>query len=332
VSLPRRRRGRSTPALDAEYDAEIAALCARIIEFNSSLDFKVSSRGWAYLMEGWGEITKGDLDAAQALINDCRKSGKLPLDICLEDDRRAGSGVEKLDGDIDQKVAAILAYLDHVHLYYTPKSFWDPLDTYIEMAVEKGDLKSLFEPICGEFRMVITNIGGWADLHCRAAMMRRFAKHEASGRRVVLLYCGDHDPGGLNISSALRDNLNDMAGAAGWRPDNLIIDRFGLNFDFIERIGLTWIDNLETSSGKRLDDPRHRDHHKAYVKDYLSRFGARKVEANALVTRVAAARELCRQAILKYVPASAPAAYRVRLILVRAQLREALDARLGDGR
>jgi hypothetical protein len=332
MSLPRRRKGRPTPAIDAEYDAEIAAFCARIIKFNSTLDFKVSSRGWAYLLEGWGEIRKGDLDAAQALINDCRKSGKLPLDICSEDDRRAGSGVEILDGDIDEEVERILRSLELAPVYYTPISFWDRLDTYVEMAVEKVDLKSLFEPVCDEFRMVITNIGGWADLHCRAAMMRRFAEHEASGRRVVLLYCGDHDPGGLNISSTLRDNLNDMAGAAGWRPDNLIIDRFGLNFDFIERIGLTWIDNLETSSGKRLDDPRHRDHHKAYVKDYLSRFGARKVEANALVTRVAAARELCRQAILKYVSASAPAAYRVRLILVRAELRAALDARLGDVR
>jgi hypothetical protein len=58
-------------------------------------------------------------------------------------------------------------------------------------------------------------------------MMKRFAKHEAAGRQMVLLYCGDHDPGGLNISGSLRSNLEDMAGAAGWHPTNLIIDRFG---------------------------------------------------------------------------------------------------------
>jgi len=41
--------------------------------------------------------------------------------------------------------------------------------------------------------------------------------------------------------------------------------RFGLNKDFIERNRLTWIDNLETSSGKRLDDNKHNDHNKPYV-------------------------------------------------------------------
>ena len=49
--------------------------------------------------------------------------------------------------------------------------------------------------------------------------------------------------------------------------------RFGLNADFIDRHGLTWIDNLETSSGQQLDDPDHDDHDKEYVQDYIARFG-----------------------------------------------------------
>src|SRR4030088_848191 len=59
------------------------------------------------------------LDAAQTLVNDCRKSGSLPLDICSEDDRRAGDGVEILDGDIDEEVDYILRSLDRAHLHYT---------------------------------------------------------------------------------------------------------------------------------------------------------------------------------------------------------------------
>ena len=79
------------------------------------------------------------------------------------------------------------------------------------------------------------------------------------------------------------------------------IDRFGLNYDFIQENNLTWIDNLETGSGKRLDDPRHPDHKKPYVQNYIKQFGVRKVEANALVTRVTAGRKLCEDAILKYI-------------------------------
>jgi len=49
-------------------------------------NFDVSSRGWCYLIESHG-LKKGDFDKAQNLINDCRKSGRLPIGICCEDER-----------------------------------------------------------------------------------------------------------------------------------------------------------------------------------------------------------------------------------------------------
>ncbi|MGC2078090.1 MAG: hypothetical protein WA728_19055 [Xanthobacteraceae bacterium] len=99
--------------------------------------------------------------------------------------------------------------------------------------------------------------------------------------------------------------MDDLAAAVGWSPDNLIIERFGLNADFIREQNLTWIDNLITGSGGDLTDPRHPDHFKPYVQSYLSEFGGRKVEANALVVSPDAGRKLCRDAILKYVPETA---------------------------
>jgi len=43
--------------------------------------------------------------------------------------------------------------------------------------------------------------------------MRRFKQWEARGKRPVLLYCGDHDPGGLLISDSLRSNIAELAKA-----------------------------------------------------------------------------------------------------------------------
>jgi hypothetical protein len=174
-------------------------------------------------------------------------------------------------------------------------------------------LKSLFAKVAAEFHVVIQSAGGWSDLNVRAGMMRRFAYWEERGKLCVLLDCGDHDPGGLQISDYLRSNLDELADAVGWSPRDLVIDRFGLDFDFIETNGLVWIENLETGSGGNLADPKHRDHHKPYVRDYIARFGARKVEANALVARPEAGRELCRQAILRYVPQAAPVIYEKKL-------------------
>jgi len=155
-------------------------------------------------------------------------------------------------------------------------------------------------------------------------MMRRSAEREAQGKQCVLLLCGDHDPGGLLITETMRKNLEDLEGAVGWSPANLVISRFGLNADFINRLGLTWIDNLETSSGKRPDDPNHPGHGKAYVQDYIRRFGARKCEANALVVRPEQGRALCRRAVLEHVSAESAERYRALIAIERERLREAI--------
>ncbi len=301
LSLPRRPRGRLSAAREADYQADRAAFCAAMIEIRARLDFSIGSRGWCYILEEHG-LDKGDFNAAQTLISDCRKTGELPLDIVAEDDAREFINVERVDRvSVEDKAASVLSYVRSAHRYYEPLSFWDFQDCYVQMMVEKIDLKSLFAPVCAEFRVPLANARGSSDINSRASMMIRFAEQEAKGKRCILLYAGDHDPAGLRISDFLHKNLADLSQAIGWSPDRLVIDRFGLNADFIRTHGLTWIENLETGSGGRLDDPRHPDHRKAYVQEYLAEYGPRKVEANALVTRPHAGRQLCRDAILRYV-------------------------------
>jgi hypothetical protein len=65
----------------------------------------------------------------------------------------------------------------------------------------------LFDPICERFCIPLQNIKGWADINGPAGMMKRFSKWERRGKRCILLLCGDHDPGGLLISTNMRSNL-----------------------------------------------------------------------------------------------------------------------------
>ena len=324
--LPKLPPHRPNAAIKAAYQEKVVAFCATLLEVKSRLDFDVGSRGWAYVLEGDRLINKDEIDAAQILINDCRKSGDLPLDFCSEDGKRAAENLEDIDDDPQEKAAAIFHYIQTAENYYTPFSFWDDLGVFVQMATEKSNLKNLFSKVCAEFCVPIANVGGWADLNVRAGFMQRFKEKEAEGKERVLLYCGDFDPGGLQISNFLRSNLKDMERAVRWSPDDLIIDRFGLDYDFIQREGLTWIENLATSKGEYpLNDRRHPDHFKPYVQDYLRKYGVRKVESDALLKKPEAGRELCRQAILKYVPASAIRRYQRKLIPVRIELRRELD-------
>ncbi|MBA7710635.1 hypothetical protein ES703_119580 [subsurface metagenome] len=183
------------------------------------------------------------------------------------------------------------------------------------MVVEKIDIKTLFEPVCQIFHIPIATSKGWSSKLQRGEYARRFKMAEGMGLECVLLYCGDHDPDGLRISDALRSNLDDLVdirwsdGVTGYDPIDLNIDRFGLNFDFIEANNLTWIDNLITGAKqscpicgkpKSLADPHHPNYHLPYVQDYLRDIGERKCEANALVVIPEQARELVRGAIEHY--------------------------------
>ena len=331
IKLPRRSRGRQSPKAKAAYQDALHQFCAAILQINSSLDFQVASRSWCYLLEEYG-LLKGDFDNAQKLIVQCRKDGLLPLDIVAEDSAREFDNLESLDvTSVEEEAQGILDWVvEDAHRTYTPISLWEDQEVFIQMVVEKVSLRNLFRPVCSRFHIPIANGRGWSDLNLRAKMMRRFARWETEGKRCVLLYCGDHDPGGLQISEFLRSNMEELEGAVGWSPDNLIIDRFGLNHAFIIEQDLTWIENLETGSGRRLDDPRHPDHAKPYVQDYIEEFGVRKVEGDALVTRVEAGRGLCRQAILKYVDEDAYELYRAKLEPLRDQVRGELDRLLEE--
>jgi hypothetical protein len=191
------------------------------------------------------------------------------------------------------------------------------------MFVEKVDLKSLFGSLCGRYHIPPANARGWSDLNSRWSILQRIRRQVDAGKHCVILYCGDHDPAGLNISACLRKNLSELLTHAEWLQsmDRLTIDRFGLNSDCIAKHNVSWIDNLDTGSGKSLADPKHKDHNADYVQSYLREFGSRKVEANALVVRPDAGRELCRQAILKYLPEDAPDQYLAALKPHREQVR-----------
>jgi hypothetical protein len=324
--LPRLPPHRPSAAVKTAYQDRVAEFCKVILELQSRLDFSVGSRGWAYLLEGERYIDKDEIDAAQDLVNACRKSGDLPLDICSEDDKRAAENVEEIDPDPEEEAARIFDYVQTAERHYTPLSFWDDLDTYVQVGVEKSNVKNLFAKTCAGLYVPIANLGGWADLNVRAGFMRRFAEKEAKGKQCVLLGFTDLDPGGLHIDKFLRSNLEELARAVGWHPRNLIIERFGLDDDFVERHGLVWIQNLATSKGEYpLNDKRHPDYFKPYVQEYLRKYRARKVEADALLKVPTIGRELCRQAILKYVPANAPRRYLAKLRPMRAKMRRELD-------
>lgn len=281
-----------------------------IKEYSSKIGFKISARGWGYALEGENIISKDEIDKVENLINKCRKNGLLPIDFVAEEEARKFSGVDIPNQNTPiQDMKEWLEAAAQSEIYYEP-DWWDGEEYYIQMIVEKIDLKTLFEGVCKEYHVCISTSKGWSSIMQRAEYSRRFKEAEAKGLKCVLLYCGDHDPDGLRISDFLRSNLDDLKdtiwedGTRGYDPKNLEINRFGLNYDFIIEHNLTWIDNLITGNKKKrmdLSDPSHPNHKLDYVQDYLREIGVRKCEANAILKMHGEAKELVTTAIENYI-------------------------------
>lgn len=296
-----------------------------------SINFKVSSRGWCYLMEQSGYINKSQFNKVDMAINRCRKKGYLPVDFVAEEAARAFSNVEKpSDGTVEDTLHWMLKDVLDGGKYFTP-DWWEGEEYYIQILVEKIDLKTLFQPVCRDFNIPIANAKGWSSILQRAEYARRFKEAEDAGLKCVLLYCGDHDPDGLRISDTLRKNLYDLAdiqwkdGEYGYNPDNLIIERFGLNYDFIIKNHYTWIDNLITGSGLNLADKGHKNNRLPYVQEYLREVGERKCEANAIVTTPDKAKDLIVEEIERWLGDDALKRFQKKRDKVQADYLQALE-------
>ncbi len=293
---------------------------------SKDIGFRVSSRGWAYILEQKRHINKDQFGKITNAINKCRKNGLLPIDFTAEESARDFAGVERPDTShiIDNFGDWLRASFDAAE-NYTP-DWWSGEEYYIQMVVEKIDLVTLFKPVCEEYHIPIANSKGWSSMLQRAEYARRFAKARDKGLKCVLLYCGDHDPDGLRISEFIRKNLDDLkdirwgGGMSGYDPHDLIIDRFGLNYDFIEENNFTWIDNLITGSGKNLANPSHKNYQMPYVQKYLHDIGERKCEANAIIVFPQIARDFVRGVIEDFVGGDAKDRFEKKRQAVRDEL------------
>ena len=256
----------------------------KLIELQKSYDCKYGSRDWCYILEGYNLIRKGQFDYVQKnLINECRKRGFLPIDFIARDESRRIHNLYRPETEsVEVLVSEQIEILFDLGEYHR-LPYWDNEEYFIQMGVEKKGLVSLFNPICKEYNIQIANFKGWSDLNLFNDFAQNFKAMENKGKIPVLFFYGDHDPKGLQISDTIKKLFYDYFNGTKWNPANLIVERIGLNYDFIEEHKLMWIDNLESSSGKRPKRDSSGKYKDKWIHEYILQFGERKVEANAVI-------------------------------------------------
>jgi hypothetical protein len=317
IKLPTINKGRKSETQTIIYNQELKDFSEKLIQLQYEIagkttidsDDKVSARGWCYLLEGDNIITKGEFEQCFKIINYCRKNGYLPIDFVAQDKSREFFNTESLEADKLKPKEYLIDYLDFVKDIEKRKNdiaFWESQKYYIQVIVEKIDVRNLFNDICEKYHIPIANAKGWSDMLMRDDLISRYKEAEAIGLIPVLLYYGDFDPAGIKIADTIRENLKQLEKATNWNPKNLIIDHFGLTIDFINENSILWIDNLETGGKRNLGNlyKQYKEGKKVklfeYEINYIEKYGVRKCEANAILKIRKKAINQCEQIIQKY--------------------------------
>lgn len=167
--------------------------------------------------------------------------------------------------------------------FYMPK--WIDQDYYVEVWCEKDAVSNIIEPVCRKWDVIFMANRGYSS---QTAMYDGFNRLCHSGGRAVLLYLGDHDPSGINMTDDIKNRL----GTFYYQDQDEDFDdvkRLALNMDQVERYN-------PPANPAKVTDSRY----KKYC-DNLGinwSYGASSWELDALEPRVLS--EIVEQNILRF--------------------------------
>lgn len=126
-------------------------------------------------------------------------------------------------------------------------SVWEPQDNYVEVWVEKEALSALLSQVCSEFAetVLMTCIGNDVSPRLRTCPSRGYSSYtyimDAVNRlfnyvdkKIIILYLGDFDPSGLDITRDLNERLQRY----GIKAIDVTVERLALNIDQIRKYQL----------------------------------------------------------------------------------------------
>jgi hypothetical protein len=196
-----------------------------ILEDYASQGFRLSLRQLYYVLVTKGMIPNKiqEYKRLGALVSNAREAGLVDWD-CLEDRTRIVKQVTTWAEPGDIIKAAADQYKEEVLIgqKYRP-----------EILIEKDALAGVLGPLAAQLRVSILPCKGYlSSSEMFDTAYRRYRNIQAAGQIPVIIYLGDHDCSGLDITRDIRRRVALYAGK------EIDVQRIALNFDQIKKFNL----------------------------------------------------------------------------------------------
>ncbi|MFA5416927.1 MAG: hypothetical protein WC341_00575 [Bacteroidales bacterium] len=107
---------------------------------------------------------------------------------------------------------------------------WTNQSNHIEVMVEKDALSGVLGPVCRGLDIGITANKGYSSSSTMYEIGKRLrSKHEDEEKTIIILYLGDHDPSGIDMTRDVEERLKLYADI-----DEIEVIRLALNMDQIK--------------------------------------------------------------------------------------------------
>lgn len=123
--------------------------------------------------------------------------------------------------------------------------WWDQ-PYHIEVMVEKDALSGIVGPVANRHDVTWTANKGYTSSSAIYKTAQRLRRYHDMGKKVVMLYLGDHDPSGINMTDDIRERLTMLAGdpctgaEVGFNDDAvplpIVVRRLALNIDQVKQL------------------------------------------------------------------------------------------------
>jgi hypothetical protein len=157
-------------------------------------------------------------------------------------------------------------------------NLWHDQDVYVEVMVEKQALEGVLEPVCRSLDVPFTANKGYSSSSAMYEASKRFLRAAEDGKECYVVYLGDHDPSGIDMSRDVEERLDLFVKTSMGRQDEIgpnepsavTMKRVALNIDQVRELN-------PPENPAKITDSR--------ADGYIRRFGTSSWELDAIEPR-----------------------------------------------
>ena len=156
---------------------------------------------------------------------------------------------------------------------------WTNQENYVEVMVEKQALEGVLVPVCTELDIPFTANKGYSSSSAMYEASKRYLRRQRAGKNLFVLYLGDHDPSGIDMTRDVSDRMKLFLD-----DENCEVQRLALNMEQIDELN-------PPENPAKLTDSRS--------DSYIAKYGTSSWELDAIEPKRLA--EIVRRAVKRLI-------------------------------